>query len=75
MQMRGTGLAVTALAVYIIGGTGCFSGMLLLLSANCREFLGWGENQIIGYYFLCGGLGLSVLGVLLMRIFRNRSVI
>jgi hypothetical protein len=38
-----------------------------------RDLWGWGDGRSIGFLFLCAGLSLSVIGVLLMRIFRNRG--
>ncbi len=74
MKRQGIGLAVAAFAVYIIGGIGTFGGIALILFMKNKDLLGWGEGRSIGYLFLCVGLCLSVLGVLLMRIFRNRGL-
>lgn len=71
---QGIGLAVSALAVFIVGGIGCFGGLGLILLMQGRDLFGWGEGRAIGYLLLCVGLGLSILGVLLMRIFRNRGL-
>lgn len=71
---QGIGLAVVAFGVYVIGGIGCFSGIALIMLMRGRDLLGWGEGRAIGYLFLCVGLCLSILGVLLMRIFRNRGL-
>jgi hypothetical protein len=38
-----------------------------------QDLLGWGDGRSIGYLFLCVGLSLSIIGVLFMRIFRNRG--
>ena len=65
-------LGVTALVVYIIGGIAAFGGLGLIVFMKGRDLWGWGEGRSIGYLFLCAGLCLSVLGVLLMRLFRNR---
>ncbi|QEM67963.1 hypothetical protein FO488_07190 [Geobacter sp. FeAm09] len=72
--IRGIGLAITAFAVYIIGGIGTFAGVALIMFMKGRDLWGWGEGRAIGYLFLCAGLCLSILGVLLMRIFRNRGL-
>ncbi|MDA8412380.1 MAG: hypothetical protein M0023_01170 [Desulfobacteraceae bacterium] len=74
MKRQGIGLAVAAFAVYIIGGIGTFGGIALIFFMKNKDLLGWGEGRSIGYLFLCVGLCLSVLGVLLMRIFRNRGL-
>ncbi len=71
---QGIGLAVAAFAVYIIGGIGAFGGMALIFFMKGQDLLGWGEGRSIGYLFLCVGASFSVLGVFLMRIFRNRGL-
>jgi hypothetical protein len=73
-KMQGIGLAVIAFAAYIIGGIGCFGGVGLIMAMQGQDLFGWGEGRSIGYLLLCAGLGLSVLGVLMMRIFRNRGL-
>ena len=65
-------LGVAALVVYIIGGIATFGGLGLVVFMKGRDLWGWGEGRSIGYLFLCVGLCLSVMGVLLMRLFRNR---
>ena len=71
-KRKGVALGVTALVVYIIGGIATFGGLGLVVFMKGRDLWGWGEARSIGYLFLCVGLCLSVLGVLLMRLFRNR---
>lgn len=65
-------LGIAALAVYIIGGVGVFSGIWLIAFKRGVDFYGLGAGHTIGYLLLCTGVALSILGVLLMRIFRNR---
>lgn len=73
-RKQGIALAIVAFSVYIIGGIGCFSGVALIFMMKGRDLWGWGDGRTIGYLFLCVGMALSVLGVLFMRIFRNRGL-
>ncbi len=65
-------LGILALAVYIIGGFGIFGGIWLITFRRGMDLWGLGAGHTIGYLLLCVGAGFSILGVLLMRIFRNR---
>ena len=69
---KGIWLAVTALAIYIVGGIGTFAAIALIVFMEGRDLWGLGEGRRLGYLFLAVGLCLTILGVLLMRIFRNR---
>lgn len=71
---QGIALAVVAFAVYIIGGIGCFGGIALIAFMKGRDLWGWGDGRTIGYLLVCAGVCLSILGVLLMRVFRNRGI-
>lgn len=71
---QGIGLAVIAFALYIIGGIGTFGGLALIFLMQNKDLLGLGEGRAIGYLFFCVGLCLSIMGVLLMRLFRNRGL-
>ena len=71
---KGIKLAIIAFGLYIIGGIGTFGGLAMIGFMTGKDFLGWGDGRSIGYLFLCFGLSLSVIGVLLMRIFRNRGL-
>lgn len=73
-EKQGIGLAITAFAVYIIGGIGTFGGLALIFFMKNKDLWGLGEGRSIGYLLLCVGLCLSILGVLLMRVFRNRGL-
>jgi hypothetical protein len=64
--------AAAALAIYIIGGAGTFAGLGLIFFMGGRDLWGWGEGRGIGYLLLCVGLCLTIAGVLIMRMLRNR---
>ncbi|MDF1579974.1 MAG: hypothetical protein P1P74_04245 [Desulfuromonadales bacterium] len=64
--------SVAAIVVYIVGGVGTFCGVALILLMKGKDLWGWGEGDTIGYLLVCVGLCLTILGVLIMRILRNR---
>lgn len=64
--------AIFALSTFIIGGISTFTGLALIALMKNRDLLGWGEGRSIGILLLCVGLILSILGVLVMRLVRNR---
>lgn len=66
-------LAICAFSLYILGGIGTFAGIALVFLVGKEDFLGWGQGTGIGYLCICVGLCLSIMGVLFMRIFRNRG--
>ena len=61
-----------ALTVYIVGGLSVMAGLVLIGILGTQDLWGWGEARSIGYLFFAVGIILSVLGVLIMRIMRNR---
>ena len=67
-------LGITALAVYILGGVGVFGGIWLIVFRRGVDVMGMGHGHTIGYLLLSVGAGLSIFGVILMRIFRNRGL-
>lgn len=69
---KGMAGAVFALSTFIIGGILTFSGLGLIAFMKNKDLLGWGEGRSIGILFVCVGLLASILGVLIMRIIRNR---
>ncbi len=64
--------SILAIGVYILGGVATFTGAGLILLMKGQDLWGWGEGHTIGYLLVCVGLIFSVLGVLVMRILRNR---
>lgn len=64
-------LGIISLLVYIIGGIGVFAGIFLIIFVGDTNITGVGNGKSLGYLFVFVGAGLSILGVLLMRIVRN----
>lgn len=64
--------SVLAIFVYIVGGLATFAGVGLILLMKGKDLWGLGEGHTLGYLFVCVGLVLTILGVLVMRILRNR---
>jgi hypothetical protein len=62
-----------ALSVYLFGGVAVMAGLVLIGIFGERDLWGWGQADSIGYLFLGSGLCLTILGVLIMRILRNRN--
>lgn len=73
-RWRGLILAGLALLVYIVGGLGVMVGLVLIGIVGERDLWGWGQANSIGYLFFGAGLCLTILGVLVMRIMRNRQI-
>jgi hypothetical protein len=73
-KLSGLKLGIAALALYILGGVGAFGGIAMIFFLKEQDVFGWGQAKSIGYLFLCVGVCLSIIGVLLMRIFRNRGL-
>ncbi len=67
-------LAGLALSVYLIGGVAVMAGMVLIGIVGERDLWGWGQANTIGYLFFGVGLCLTILGVLIMRVMRNRQL-
>jgi len=64
--------AVCALSMFILGGVLTFSGLGLIAFMKERDLFGLGEGRSFGILLLCIGLISSILGVLIMRLVRNR---
>lgn len=65
-------LSIFAIVVYIVGGIVTFCGAGLVLLMKGKDLWGLGEGHTLGYLFVCVGLVMTILGVLIMRILRNR---
>lgn len=64
--------AVFALGIFIFGGIATFAGLGLIAFMKNRDLFGIGEGRSFGILLLCVGLLSSILGVLIMRLVRNR---
>jgi len=71
---RGLMLGVTSLALYILGGISTFAGLGMIVALKGKDLIGLGDGSTMGYLFVCVGLCVSITGVLLMRILRNRRL-
>lgn len=71
-KKTGYALIYASLALYILGGFGIFSGVALMVLMKGKSYGDWGRMDSFGYVLLFAGLSLSILGVVLMRIIRNR---
>lgn len=64
--------AIVAFSLYVIGGLSTFGGFAMVVFMKGRDLYGLGDAGSIGYLLLCVGLCLSIFGVLIIRIIRNR---
>ena len=64
--------SIIAITVYVIGGISTFTGVVFIFLLKSKDLWGWGSADSMGYLLVCVGLILSILGVLVMRILRNR---
>jgi uncharacterized membrane protein len=71
-KKTGYALIYASLALYILGGIGIFSGVALMVLMKGKSYGDWGRMDSFGYVLLFAGLSLTILGVLFMRIIRNR---
>ncbi len=72
-KWRGWLLAGIALTMYITGGVLIMAGLVMIGIMGSQDVWGWGEARGIGYMAFAVGIILSVVGVLVMRIMRNRG--
>jgi hypothetical protein len=75
VRKSGLKLGIAALVVYIFGGIGVFGGIWLIVFRRGIDVMGLGNGHSIGYLLLTTGTAFSILGVILMRIFRNRGIV
>lgn len=66
---------VMSLSLYVVGGVSTFAGLAMIVMFKGRMITGLGTSDSLGYLMVCVGLCLSIAGVLLMRILRNRFLI
>lgn len=71
---RGWFYAGLALSFYIIGGLLIMGGLIMIGVLGSQDLWGWGEARGMGYMAFGVGIVLSILGVLIMRIMRNRGI-
>ena len=64
--------SILAIGIYVIGGIATFTGIVFIFLLKNQDIWGWGSADTLGYLFVCVGLVMSILGVLVMRILRNR---
>ena len=72
-EWRAWALAGAALALYIVGGLAVMAGLVMIGILGEQDLWGWGEARGMGYMAFGLGIIASVLGVLIMRIMRNRQ--
>ncbi len=63
---------VIAFTAYIAGGILTFGGAALIMFMKGKDLWGLGAGHTMGYLCVFTGLALTILGVLIMRILRNR---
>ncbi|GFO56805.1 hypothetical protein GMSM_38120 [Geomonas sp. Red276] len=69
---KGMFWAVLAISIFVLGGISTFTGLGLIGFMNGRNLLNLGDGRTFGLLLLCVGLCASIMGVLIMRIVRNR---
>jgi len=72
--IKGWIFAGFALSLYVIGGILVMAGLIMIGILGTQDLWGLGEARGMGYMAFFVGIILSILGVLVMRIMRNRGV-
>lgn len=72
--LKGWVLAGLALSFYVVGGLLVMAGLVMIGLLGSQDLWGWGEARGMGYMAFGVGIVLSILGVMIMRIMRNRGV-
>lgn len=72
-KWRGWVFAGIALTMYLVGGVLVMAGLVMIGFMGSQDIWGWGEARGLGYMAFALGIILSVVGVLVMRIMRNRG--
>lgn len=73
-DVRGWVFAGMALSLYVVGGLLIMAGLVMIGILGAQDLWGMGEARGMGYMAFGIGIVLSVLGVIIMRIMRNRGV-
>ena len=73
-DVRGWVFAGMALSLYVVGGLLIMAGLVMIGILGAQDLWGWGEARGMGYMAFGAGIFLSVMGVIIMRIMRNRGV-
>ncbi|MDH3997954.1 MAG: hypothetical protein OET90_03845 [Desulfuromonadales bacterium] len=72
-KWRGWVLPGTALVIYVVGGLMVMTGLVMIGILGSQDLWGWGEARGLGYLVFGVGIIFSILGVLMVRIIRNRN--
>ena len=70
---RGWLWAGVALSLYVLGGLLVMGGLVMIGILGAQDLWGWGEARSMGYMAFGVGIVLSIMGVMIMRIMRNRG--
>lgn len=73
-DVRGWIYAGVALSLYVVGGILIMAGLIMIGILGGQDLWGLGEARGMGYLAFFVGIVLSILGVLFMRMMRNRGL-